>query len=49
MLMDGAKGRGTALGTRRDLVRELGPATVERLLPSRFHLATVMVERAGMP
>ena len=47
--MDGTDGRDTAREARRVLGRELGPVTVERLLPSRYLLATVTVERAGMP
>ena len=47
--MDGTDGHDTARGAWRGLERELGPAAAERLLPSRFHLVTVTVARAGMP
>ena len=48
-LTGGGDGRDAARGARWGLGRALVPAVVERLLPSRFHLVTVTVERAGMP
>ena len=47
--MGGVDGRGAARGARWDLRRALVLAVVERLLPLRFHLATVTVGRAGTP
>ena len=48
-LTGGGDGRDAARGERGGLGRALVPAAAERLLPSRFHLVTVTVARAGMP